>query len=119
MPDRAFTFFFIDEDFDRQYQFEAKLGSLLSSLSALATFIAGIGLLGLASDAAQRRRREVSIRKVLGASVAQVWSLLIGRSVSVNWGITASALMLSMVIPIFGYSAVRISKQEKDSEEEP
>ena len=56
-----------------------------------------------------------AIGQVVGGPPAGV----IGRSVSVNWGITASALMLSMVIPIFGYSAVRISKQEKDSGEEP
>jgi putative ABC transport system permease protein len=76
MPDMAFDYFFLDDDFDRQYRVEDRFGLLSSVFSSLAAFIAGMGLFGLASDAAQRRMKEVSIRKVLGASVAQVWMLL-------------------------------------------
>jgi MFS transporter, DHA3 family, tetracycline resistance protein len=41
---------------------------------------------------------------------------LIGRAISVGWGITASAMMLSLVIPIFGFSAIRISRRERDDD---
>ena len=59
---------FLDEDFGRLYQNEARLGSLFAFFAAIAVFIACLGLFGLAAYTAQRRTKEIGVRKVLGAS---------------------------------------------------
>lgn len=64
-----FDFKFLDEDFQNLYNTEARLGNIFRSFTALAVFIACLGLFGLASFLAEQRTREIGIRKVLGASV--------------------------------------------------
>ena len=75
-PDDAFTYSFLDEDFNRLYQHEARQGRIFRSFSTLAVFIACLGLLGLASFTAEQRTREIGVRKVLGASVSSIAALL-------------------------------------------
>ena len=75
-PDDSFTYSFLDEDFNRLYQNEARQGSILRSFSLLAVFIACLGLLGLASFTAEQRTREIGVRKVLGASASGIIALL-------------------------------------------
>ncbi len=75
-PDDSFTYSFLDEDFNRLYQNEARQGRIFRSFSALAVFIACLGLLGLASFTAEQRTREIGVRKVLGASVSSIVALL-------------------------------------------
>ncbi|MDH4270942.1 MAG: ABC transporter permease [Candidatus Aminicenantes bacterium] len=67
---------FLDEQVDSMYRTEERAGRLLRTFAFLAIFIACLGLFGLASFMAEQRTREVGIRKVLGASVAQVAVLL-------------------------------------------
>jgi putative ABC transport system permease protein len=67
---------FLDENFARQYQSEEKQADLLMVFTVLAISIASLGLLGLATFAAQQRTREIGIRKVLGATVASITLLL-------------------------------------------
>lgn len=67
---------FIDESFDAMYQSEAKLSTLLILFTGLTIFVACLGLLGLAIFAAERRTREIGIRKVLGATVERIAALL-------------------------------------------
>lgn len=69
-------YIFLDENFKQMYRSEDKLKSLLTIFTAIAIFVACLGLFGLAAYAAERRRKEVGIRKVLGASVQGIVLLL-------------------------------------------
>lgn len=71
-----FDYFFLDESFDRQYQKEERLSRLFSSFSLLAIFIACLGLFGMASYSAEKRTKEIGIRKVLGASASGIVLML-------------------------------------------
>ncbi len=75
-PGRPFDYFFLGDTFDSQYRYEEKLGNILTSFSVFAVFVACLGLFGMASFATERRKREIGIRKVLGASVSDVLFLL-------------------------------------------
>lgn len=75
-PDYPIEYNFLDESFDVMYKAEDKLKSLLWIFTAITIFVACLGLFGLAAYAAERRRKEVGIRKVLGASVSNIMTLL-------------------------------------------
>jgi putative ABC transport system permease protein len=75
-PDQPFAYSFLDERFSNMYRAEQKVGALFGIFSGLAVFIACLGLFGLASFTAAQRTKEIGIRKVLGASVANVVGLL-------------------------------------------
>ncbi|MEO1054538.1 MAG: ABC transporter permease [Bacteroidota bacterium] len=68
-----FEYFFLDEFFDQQYKVEKQFGKMFTLFSALAIFIASLGLFGLSSYSALQRAKEIGIRKVLGASVRSVF----------------------------------------------
>jgi putative ABC transport system permease protein len=74
--DRPFEYTFLDETYSKLYQSENKFQKVFISLVILGIIIACLGLLGLATFAAQQRVKEIGIRKVLGASVASVVGLL-------------------------------------------
>jgi putative ABC transport system permease protein len=76
VPDRPFKYAFLDQSLAAQYKAEATLQKIFTVFSALAIFIACIGLLGLAAYTTQQRIREISIRKVLGAKPASIVRLL-------------------------------------------
>jgi putative ABC transport system permease protein len=76
VPEQPFEYFFLDSDFDRLYRAEERTGRIFGYFSALAIFIACLGLFGLAAFAAERRTKEIGVRKVLGASVRQIVLLL-------------------------------------------
>lgn len=78
VPTRPFNYFFLDEDFNSQYQAEERFGHLFIYFSALALFISSLGLLGLSAYSTLQRTREIGIRKVLGASVSGIVGLLSG-----------------------------------------
>lgn len=67
---------FLDENFEEMYQAEDKLKALLGIFTGLAIFVGCLGLFGLAAYAAERRTKEIGIRKVLGASVPNIVVLL-------------------------------------------
>ena len=71
-----FSYSFMDADFDALYRAEQRMGQISVLFSILATAIACLGLFGLAAYAADRRVKEIGIRKVLGASVTNIVSLL-------------------------------------------
>ena len=75
-PDYIFTTHFFDEEVDRLYQSEGRMGSVFALFSVLAILIACLGLFGLVSFIAENKTKEIGIRKVLGASVAGVVSTL-------------------------------------------
>ncbi len=71
-PNFIFEYHFLDDDFDKQYKSESQLLSLLKYFTFLAILISCLGLLGLASFMAEQKRKEIAIRKVLGATVSSV-----------------------------------------------
>ena len=75
-PDFPFEFTFLDQNFDQLFREEQRLGKLFTVMSAIAIFVACLGLFGLASFTAEQRTREIGIRKVMGASVTSITSLL-------------------------------------------
>ena len=75
-PDQVFEFNFLDEQLDALYKSESRLYTLFKIFSGLAMLISCLGLWGLATFAAQKRVKEIGIRKVLGASVANITGML-------------------------------------------
>ena len=71
-PDYPFEYNFLDEQFDRHYKTEAKQKAVLGIFSAIAIFIACLGLFGLASYTAIKRTKEIGVRKVLGSSIQNI-----------------------------------------------
>jgi putative ABC transport system permease protein len=68
-----FDYKFVDELYDEKFSSEQLLGKLTNSFTVLAIVISCLGLFGLASFSAEQRRKEIGIRKVLGASVRNLW----------------------------------------------
>jgi putative ABC transport system permease protein len=75
-PNTLFHYFFLNEIYDQQYQADARFGKVIASFSALAVFIACLGLFGLSAFTIVQRTKEIGIRKVLGASVLEIVRLL-------------------------------------------
>lgn len=75
-PQRPFLYHFMDESFNKQYLQDVRFGKMFAVFSGFAILIACLGLLGLVAYTAQQRRKEMGIRKVLGASVADIIHLL-------------------------------------------
>ncbi|NBC16738.1 MAG: FtsX-like permease family protein [Bacteroidetes bacterium] len=75
-PDAPFEYTFLDDEFDAMYRSERQLSTIFTAFAGLAILIACLGLFGLAAFVAQKRTKEIGIRKVLGASVAQIVGLL-------------------------------------------
>ncbi len=76
VPHRPFDYFFLEEAFDALYRRERRLAQIFGYFAALAIFVGGLGLFGLASFMAEQKTKEIGIRKVLGASVAGIVALL-------------------------------------------
>lgn len=75
-PGHPFEYQFLDDHFSEVYGADAQVSKVVGVLAALAIFISCLGLFGLASYSAERRIKEVGIRKVLGASVRQIVAML-------------------------------------------
>jgi putative ABC transport system permease protein len=76
VPSASFDFRFVDQDYALKFRQEQRIGKLSGIFAILAIFISCLGLFGLASFVAERRTKEIGIRKILGASVANLWSML-------------------------------------------
>ncbi len=75
-PDRPFQYSFLDETFSRLYQSEERFKKVFLNITALAIIIACLGLFGLVAFVTEQRTKEIGIRKVLGASVSGITTLL-------------------------------------------
>jgi putative ABC transport system permease protein len=75
-PAQEFKYTFLDDEFRQQFLVDQKRGTLFSVFSGLSIFIACLGLLGLVAYTTEQRRREIGIRKVLGAEQGQIVTLL-------------------------------------------
>jgi len=77
-PAYPYSYRFVDDEYNSKFNLELLVGKLAGVFAGLAIFISCLGLFGLAAYVAEQRTKEIGIRKVLGASVAQVWLLLSG-----------------------------------------
>lgn len=75
-PGNSFNYFFLDDHYNKQYQADQQFGKVFGLFSALAIFIACLGLFGLSSLTAIQRTKEIGVRKVLGASVGSILTLV-------------------------------------------
>ncbi|MGG7663600.1 ABC transporter permease [Dyadobacter sp. BHUBP1] len=75
-PDRPFSYFFLDEFYDRQYRADVRFQELFINFAVLAIVISCLGLLGLASFSTVQRTKEIGVRKVMGASAVSIVGLL-------------------------------------------
>jgi ABC-type lipoprotein release transport system permease subunit len=75
-PAYPYLYHFVNEEYDKKFSLETLVGKLAGIFAGLAIFISCLGLFGLAAYVAEQRTKEIGIRKVLGASISQVWLLL-------------------------------------------
>ena len=75
-PGNTFEYFFLNEHFDKQYKADQRFGQVFGLFTGLAILVACLGLFGLASFMTLQRTKEIGIRKVLGASAANILALL-------------------------------------------
>ncbi|MCE7068250.1 ABC transporter permease [Dyadobacter sp. CY326] len=75
-PDAPFAYEFVDQEYDFKFESEERISNLAAAFASLAILISCLGLFGLASFMAEQRTKEIGVRKVLGASILNLWSLL-------------------------------------------
>jgi ABC-type antimicrobial peptide transport system permease subunit len=75
-PSSVFAYRFVDEDYGAKFKAEQRIGKLASLFAVLAIFISCLGLFGLSSFVAEQKTKEIGVRKVIGASIYNIWSLL-------------------------------------------
>ena len=98
VPSIPFTYRFLDDDYDKLYNAEIRLGTVMDTFSAIAIVLACLGLFGLSSYSIQQRMKEVTIRKVLGASVSNLTFVL-----SKNF-IRLSLVAIVVALPVTWYA---------------
>lgn len=76
VPSAPFDYSFADEAYGAKFKAEEQIGELATLFSGLALLISCLGLFGLASFMAEQRTKEIGIRKIMGASVANLWGML-------------------------------------------
>ncbi len=97
-PFEPFSYYFLDEEFDKMYRTQERLGLTASLFAGITVVLASLGLLGLAAFATRQRRKEVGVRKVLGASVGQI-IVLLSQSFA---GLVIIAFVVSCPLVYFG-----------------
>ncbi|HVS93379.1 MAG TPA: ABC transporter permease [Mucilaginibacter sp.] len=75
-PAYPYEYKFVNDEYEHKFNLEVLIGKLAGVFAGLAIFISCLGLFGLAAYVAEQRTKEIGIRKVLGASIAQVWVML-------------------------------------------
>ena len=99
-PASTFQYFFLDEYFQRQFEQDRLFGNLFNFFTLLGIWISILGLVGLTSHAVLKRRKEIGIRKVLGASVGSVIQLISKRFVI----LVLIALTVALPLAYYGIS---------------
>ncbi|HZY81917.1 MAG TPA: ABC transporter permease [Cyclobacteriaceae bacterium] len=108
VPERPFTYYFMDEHYNSLYKAEQTTGKLFMILTVLAIIIASLGLLGLSAFMAERRTKEIGIRKAIGASTwGIVWLLIEDLSrlvlIAILIGIPLASLAMTSWLNNFAY----------------
>lgn len=75
-PESPFAYEFVDDEYARKFSDEERIGKLASFFAVLAIFISCLGIFGLASFVAEQRTKEIGVRKVMGATVTNLWGML-------------------------------------------
>jgi putative ABC transport system permease protein len=75
-PEQPYVYQFVDQEYAKKFDDEERIGKLATCFAGLAIFISCLGLFGMASFMAEQRIKEIGVRKVLGASVFNLWKLL-------------------------------------------
>jgi putative ABC transport system permease protein len=75
-PAEPFDYKFVDEEYDARFRGESRIGQLAGFFTVLAIFISCLGLFGLTSFVAEQRAKEIGVRKILGATVFNLWKML-------------------------------------------
>ncbi len=96
-PDFPFEYRFVDEAYAQKFANEQRVGTLISLFAGLAIFISCLGLFGLSAYMAENRRKEIGVRKVLGASVGNIASLLSREF------LVLVSISLLIALPVAGY----------------
>lgn len=96
-PEQPFNIHFADDEYARKFGAEQRIGKLAGFFAILAIFISCLGLFGMASFVAEQRTKEIGIRKVLGATVSNLWGLLSREFVIL------SGISLVIAIPVATY----------------
>jgi putative ABC transport system permease protein len=99
-PSEPFEFFFAEENYDLQYRQEQQLGTVFISAAILAILIACLGLFGLVMYTTKQRTKEIGIRKVLGASIISIVTMLSGEFIRLVF----LALIIGLSIGAWGMS---------------
>jgi len=100
-PDSVIDYFFLDEDFEAQYQKEEKQSVMVTLFTLLAIFIACLGLFGMASYTLENRRKEIGVRKTNGANTLSLFFLM-------TWDFTLLVLVAFVIATPFAWWASRI-----------
>ena len=98
IPDRPFTYHFLDEDYNKLYVGEQRSSALFTIAATLAILLACLGLFGLAAFTTTQRTKEIGIRRVLGANVTSI-TMLIARNFLLMIGIA-----ILIAIPLAWYA---------------
>lgn len=96
-PAQPFDYQFADDAYAQKFGNEERIGSLATVFACLAIFISCLGLFGMASFMAEQRTKEISVRKVLGASIPNLWGLLSKDFV----GLVIISLILAMPVAYY------------------
>lgn len=96
-PGNPFSYFFLDDYFNRQYENEKRFGDLFGAFAILAIIVGCLGLFGLSAYTAQQRTKEIGVRKVLGSSESQIF-ILLSKSF-----VTLISIAIIIAIPITYY----------------
>lgn len=101
LPAVPFDFKFIDQEYEKKFAAEERIGKLASVFAVLAIFISCLGLFGLASYVAQQRTKELGIRKVMGASVFSLWKMLSKDFIL----LVIASILISVPVAYYGLTA--------------
>ena len=97
VPSAIFDYKFVDEEYAKKFSQEQRIGKLSSFFAVLAIFISCLGLFGLASFVAEQRAKEIGIRKIVGATVFNIWNLLSKEFI----GLVSISLLIASPIAYF------------------
>jgi ABC-type antimicrobial peptide transport system permease subunit len=100
IPSVPLEFKFIDQEYDMKFSSEERIGKLASVFALLAIFISCLGLFGLASFVAQQRTKEIGLRKVMGATIFNLWKMLSKDFIV----LVAISIFISIPIAYYGLS---------------
>ena len=99
-PSSPFIYKFVDEAYLAKFEGEERIGDLAAVFTGLAIFVSCLGLFGLAAFVAEQRTKEIGVRKVLGASILNLWSLLSREFLK----LTGISILIAIPLAYYGMS---------------